>query len=85
MAPVNQTIGEIIGEMPAIPAIEEVAHRLLAETRSGHDRAHGERPRLVGVCVMANAPVEALARVHAFHGSSPVRSVGRELLRHTRM
>src|SRR5215216_417136 len=62
VSPAAEAHRDLIGEVPAIPAIEEVADGLIAATRALRDPRYSKRPRLIGLGVLLNSAEEAPAR-----------------------
>src|SRR5215216_1461619 len=59
VSPAAEAHRDLIGEVPAVPAIEEVADGLNAATRALRDPRYSKRPRLIGLGVLLNSAVEA--------------------------
>src|SRR5215216_6884634 len=59
VSPTAEAHRDLIGEVPAVPAIEEVADGLIAATRALRDPRYSKRPRLIGLGVLLNSAVEA--------------------------
>src|SRR3954462_4440403 len=47
VSPAAEAHCDLIGEVPAVPAIEKVADRLIAATRALRDPGYSNRPRLI--------------------------------------
>src|SRR5215218_7590183 len=67
VSPAAEADRDLIGEVPAVPAIEEVADGLMAATRALRDPGYSKRPRLIGLGVLPNTAVEAPGFVLARH------------------
>src|SRR3954463_9217380 len=65
VSPAAEAHRDLIGEVPAVPAIEEVAGGLIAATRALRDPSYRTRPRLIGLGVLLNSAVEAPGFVRA--------------------
>src|SRR5215207_1412037 len=59
VSPAAEAHRDLIGEVPAVPAIEEVADGLIAATRALRNPGYSKRPRLMGLGVLRNTAVEA--------------------------
>src|SRR4051812_32657411 len=62
VSPTAEAHRDLIGEVPGVPAIEEVADGLIAATRALRDPRFSKRPRLIGLGVLLNSAEEAPAR-----------------------
>src|SRR5829696_6178607 len=65
VSPAAEAHRDLIGEVPAVPAIEEVAGRLVRAAGAFCDPSYGERPRLIGRSAMLDRAVEAAGFVLA--------------------
>src|SRR5829696_8449151 len=61
VSPAAEAHRDLFAEVPAVPAIEEVADGLIAATRALRDPGYSKRPRLIGLGVLPNSAVEAPA------------------------
>src|SRR3954463_16530738 len=68
VSPTAEACRDLIGEVPAVPAIEEVADGLIAATRALRDPGYSKRPRLIRLGVLLNSAVEAAGFVLACNG-----------------
>src|SRR5215218_2607456 len=58
VSPAAEAHRDLIGEVPPVAAIEEVADGLIAATRALRDPRYSKRPRLIGLGVLLNTAVE---------------------------
>src|SRR3954451_5704345 len=65
VSPAAEADCDLIGEVPAVPAIEEVADSLIAATRALRDPGYSKRPPLLELGVLRNSAVEAPCFVRA--------------------
>src|SRR5829696_383080 len=70
--PAAEAHRDLIGEVPAVAATEEVADGLIAATRALRDPRYSKRPRLIGLRVLPNNAVEAPGFVVARSCCGPV-------------
>jgi hypothetical protein len=59
VSPAAEIHRDLIGEVPGVPAIEEVADGLIAATGALRDPRYSKRRRLIGLGVLPNSTEEA--------------------------
>src|SRR5829696_8655103 len=62
VSPAAEAHRDLIGEVPAVPAIKEVADGLITATRARRDPGYSKRPRLIGLGVLRNTAVQYCRR-----------------------